>query len=179
MPKRAKVPRKVLSVPKTKVCTKCGKRKKLEEYHALRRGKYGKATWCKACDALKGRRYRAANPEKVRLAQARCRAAKPAYYRELTRRWQARNADRVRAVRRRWHARCMQDPERRRRERARMEEYRQTHKHLPEFKAVQRRGSAKYYAANKEKAAAASAAWAARNREWRNVQQQLRRIGGF
>ncbi len=35
---------------KTKVCTKCGKRKKLEEYYARRIRKDGKRSECKLCD---------------------------------------------------------------------------------------------------------------------------------
>jgi hypothetical protein len=59
--KGAKIQRKVLNVPKTKVCTKCGKRKKLEAYYADTRNKDGKQSRCKVCWALAGRVFRSAN----------------------------------------------------------------------------------------------------------------------
>ncbi len=94
---------------KTKVCTKCGKRKKLEEYHAHNGRKAGRRAHCKECMCATMARYRAENKEKIAARGARYRAR----------------------------------PE------------------VREQKRVRR------------------ADWRARNREWHNVQQQLRRIGGF
>jgi len=36
-------------IPKTKICTKCGIRRKLEEYHIQKGGKFGHKTSCKKC----------------------------------------------------------------------------------------------------------------------------------
>ena len=65
-------------MPKTKVCTKCGKRKKLEEYHVDRaHSACGRKSRCRACvaesDAHASSAYYLAN-------RARCLAARAAYH---------------------------------------------------------------------------------------------------
>lgn len=59
---------------KTKVCTKCGTEKPLEEYYAAKSGKYGKYADCKACNIASRVAWQKANPEKGRAANARYRA---------------------------------------------------------------------------------------------------------
>jgi hypothetical protein len=52
-------------LPKSKVCTKCGEEKLLEEFTNTKKGKYGKAGECKLCRKKYGKQYREANKEKL------------------------------------------------------------------------------------------------------------------
>lgn len=49
-----------------KACSKCGELKAYEEYGRNSKGPLGLHSWCRACQSLRNREYRAANLEKVR-----------------------------------------------------------------------------------------------------------------
>jgi len=49
----------------TKVCTKCGVEKSLDDFHKHPRGKYGKSPSCKICNNKKSRAWHAKNKEKA------------------------------------------------------------------------------------------------------------------
>lgn len=58
------------SIPKTRVCTRCGKRKKMDRFPQHRKAKYGKSERCKDCHRELTAKYRRENPEKVKAAIA-------------------------------------------------------------------------------------------------------------
>lgn len=47
----------------TKVCTKCGKEKSLDEFYADKRNTDGKTSWCKTCSKEKSTSWRSDNRE--------------------------------------------------------------------------------------------------------------------
>jgi hypothetical protein len=51
----------------TKVCTKCGVRQPISEFHAREASKGGRQPLCKACDTAQRKERRAKNPEQVRM----------------------------------------------------------------------------------------------------------------
>lgn len=150
-------------MPKTKVCTKCGKRKKLGEY-------YAKKAECKICFNMRISAHRIANRERDRkkhtarnaayrrtpagrLVAARARAKYDASHRdknrERSRRWHAANRERARAAQRAWRVANKE----------RLQAY------------DQRR-----YVENKEAEAARHRKWVAQNRDWVNLRNQQYRI---
>lgn len=98
---------------KTKVCTKCGKRKNLECFYAAKLGKCGKKARCARCCAAYAasrlkttvaaqRLWRAANSDRLRAYRRSYYATHKA---EVLRRgalWRAANPDKVRAVAAKW-----------------------------------------------------------------------------
>ena len=50
----------------TKICSKCGKRKSLDQYHANKAGKHGKSSFCKVC---KNKQNRPHNLKKMQQKQ--------------------------------------------------------------------------------------------------------------
>ncbi len=82
---------------KSKVCTKCGKRKKLECFYARPGAKDGKQTSCKECQGAVIVAWRRANPDKVRAHHARYRQMHREARRAYTAAWNAANKDRRRA----------------------------------------------------------------------------------
>lgn len=95
----------------TKICTRCGETKTLDEFHRLKRSKDGHHSWCKKCE-------RAWNRSPARRARERARAS-------------ARNkTPEFRAYRRAYDYARRQNPEVRTRDRAR--------KQTPEFRAWNR-----------------------------------------
>lgn len=75
----------------TKVCTKCGVEKDLDEFHNSKNGKYGKAPDCKKCNCAARRAYCRKNPEKVA---------------ESKKRWHEQNLESNRASRRNYYQTC-------------------------------------------------------------------------
>jgi hypothetical protein len=45
--------------PKTKMCTRCGKRKKIDQFYRDKSTKDGRASWCKDDERAYNREYRA------------------------------------------------------------------------------------------------------------------------
>jgi hypothetical protein len=47
------------ATPKTKVCSRCQKRRKIDQFYKDRTQKDGHASWCKPCEREYDREYRA------------------------------------------------------------------------------------------------------------------------
>ena len=100
--------------PKTRVCTRCGKRKKMEQFPRHKRAKYGRAERCKVCHRELNKEYRQKNPEKVKKSVANWVAKNP----EKAKAGQARRSKRYWAKYTAWYkslkaerecARCGED----------------------------------------------------------------------
>lgn len=88
-----------------KTCTKCGgPPKPLTEFSKRARSRDGLQSWCKACDKAASVKYRAANPEKRRVYEAKRNAANPERNKASVAKWRAANPDKVRATAAKWHA---------------------------------------------------------------------------
>ena len=61
-------------------------------------------TECRSCKRANARRYREANPEKIRELSRKYREANPVYHRDRARRWNEAHPDRVAQTNRRWNA---------------------------------------------------------------------------
>jgi len=122
----------------TKVCTKCGEDKELGEYYKSTRGRHGRKSRCRACNA----KYRAANKGKIADRHAK---------------WYAANKDRVAASQAKWSSANKDKVA------AKSARYRAAHKdkvaaycakyHAANKDRIAELG-AKWYAANKDKVAA-------------------------
>lgn len=55
-----------MRTPKTKVCTKCGKRKKLGDFHKSRVGKYGLRSRCKQCINTAHKNWQLKNSDEIK-----------------------------------------------------------------------------------------------------------------
>jgi len=69
-----------------KVCTQCGKWKEYSEYGKNPKSRDGLTYQCKTCKAIRGRKYRKANPEKKRARGRKYRAENREKIREKGRR---------------------------------------------------------------------------------------------
>ncbi len=162
---------------KSKVCTKCGKRKKLEAFATCRRRKDGKQCHCRECKAAYA---------KALYARPQKRAAML----ERGRQWVAANRDRVN---RRARARRKADPAKARMYNSKRAEYKRAW-YLANFARMRALAHARYVAnkkehlayskawcqANRERVKAHKAAWYQANREWavwNNSQTHLLRGG--
>ena len=80
----------------TKVCTKCGVEKPLEEFYKDSRAKCGRCGPCKDCDKELNRKWRASNPGKC-LERNRLRRECPTEKeRAMRREWKKANSDKCR-----------------------------------------------------------------------------------
>ncbi len=136
----------------TKTCTKCGVTYPATvEFWYRSRGKL--RVDCKVCGKERVRKYRAANPEKVRESKRKERAANPEKARESSRKWAAANPEKVRERGRKYF---IANPEK-------FKE--QGRKYRADNPEKGREYSRKYRAANPEKARESSRKWAAANPE--------------
>ena len=71
----------------TRVCRKCGQEKPLEEFVKDKTRALGHRHTCKQCNAERKRKWRAANPEKMREYNRKQYAANPEKIRERNRKW--------------------------------------------------------------------------------------------
>ena len=71
----------------TRVCRKCGQEKPLSEFVKDKTCALGYSHTCKQCNAERNRKWRAANPEKVREYNRKWCAANPEKVREYNRKW--------------------------------------------------------------------------------------------
>lgn len=69
----------------TKCCGRCEERKALDDFAKDANGQAGRRSWCRACEAERGREYRARPGAKDRRAEyaRRWRERRPEYFREL------------------------------------------------------------------------------------------------
>ena len=105
-----------------KTCTKCGVEKALNEFYRNASKRDGYQYSCKACSEEYNRKWRTANPEKVREAGRKWAAANPEHDRkwaaanpeyarkwraanpEYYRKWRADNPEKLRETTRKWRA---------------------------------------------------------------------------
>lgn len=71
----------------TRVCRKCGQEKPLSEFVKDKTCALGYSHTCKQCNAERNRKWRAANPEKIREYKRKRYAANPEKVREYNRKW--------------------------------------------------------------------------------------------
>lgn len=71
----------------TRVCRKCGQEKPLSEFVKDKTCALGYSHTCKQCNAERNRKWRAANPEKVREYNRKWCAANPEKVLEYNRKW--------------------------------------------------------------------------------------------
>lgn len=64
----------------TKICTKCGENKQLDQFHIKKSGKNGRAAECKACFLIRARKWRLDHPEQSK---------------GFSRKWKANNHEQV------------------------------------------------------------------------------------
>ena len=88
----------------TRVCRKCGQEKPLSEFVKDKTRELGYSYTCKQCNAERNRKWRAANPEKVRECNRKWRAANPEKALEYNRKWRAANPEKVRECKRKRYA---------------------------------------------------------------------------
>ena len=79
----------------TKVCSRCGQAKALDQFPKRERG----SAWCGPCWAAYNRQWKAANRERLNEAQRRHRAANPERYRAYQRRYEMAHPGRARTRR--------------------------------------------------------------------------------
>ena len=79
-----------------KICSRCKTEKSVSEFHKDKNKKDGLNNICKMCAIEKGKKYRQANPEKVRDGVNRWRQANPEKVRESIKRWQQANPEKKR-----------------------------------------------------------------------------------
>jgi len=89
---------------KTKVCSKCGETKPVNEFHKLKHGKYGVRTACKVCSKAYSAKYYAENVEKERSRMAKWRSENAEKHLACVKKWQRANPDRKRAYNQRRRA---------------------------------------------------------------------------
>lgn len=71
----------------TRVCRKCGQEKPLSEFVKDKTCALGYSHTCKQCNAGRNRKWRAANPEKIREYKRKRYAANPEKVLEYNRKW--------------------------------------------------------------------------------------------
>ena len=86
----------------TRVCRKCGQEKPLSEFVKDKTCALGYSHTCKQCNAERNRKWRAANPEKIREYKRKRYAANPEKVREYNRKWCAANPEKVLEYNRKW-----------------------------------------------------------------------------
>lgn len=86
----------------TRVCRKCGQEKPLSEFVKDKTCALGYSHTCKQCNAERNRKWRAANPEKIREYKRKRYAANPEKVRERNRKWCAANPEKVLEYKRKW-----------------------------------------------------------------------------
>ena len=87
-----------------KQCSKCLAFKPLGEFHNDKRKKDGKKHACKCCTREYARKYRAANPEKVKERNRKYYAANPEKQREYRRQRYAANPEKYNEAERQYRA---------------------------------------------------------------------------
>ena len=88
----------------TRVCRKCGQEKPLSEFVKDKTCALGYSHTCKQCNAERNRKWRAANPEKIREYKRKRYAANPEKVREYNRKWCAANPEKVLEYKRKRYA---------------------------------------------------------------------------
>lgn len=86
----------------TKTCTKCGITKPLNDYHAQKKGLYGKCAQCKECKRANNRAWHKANKERRRVYDLAKYQANPEKHRANARARHETNRERSRANARAW-----------------------------------------------------------------------------
>lgn len=109
----------------TKVCTKCGIDKNLEEFYKDKATKTGRDSDCKICANSKTKKYRKVNPEKVKIIEVRSylknkeKATKrssdnyrlnPEKSNEMNRKWRKDNPQKASAIGKRKYTKKRNDP---------------------------------------------------------------------
>ena len=87
-------------IPKSRVCTKCGEEKLLEEFSKCKKGKYGRVSQCKLCRSKKEKQYRKANKEKISKREKKYREANKERIAERTKQYREANKQYYSAERR-------------------------------------------------------------------------------
>lgn len=79
-----------------KTCKDCGQAKGLEQFNPNVRGRQGRKTLCRVCEAARARKRRQLFPEKQRAADARYRAKNAAKLNKRSQDWKRNNPEKAR-----------------------------------------------------------------------------------
>ena len=85
---------------KYKTCPDCKQTKSFDDFHKNKKMKDGFATYCKPCLLLRGKKYRDANPEKVKATQRASRNKNKDKVKLTKKLWRETNRDKVNAQKR-------------------------------------------------------------------------------
>lgn len=98
-------------MPKTKVCRRCGGRKRVALFRPESRNTTdGLHSYCQGCEEVQRKRWVRENRDKVRIAAAAWRNSNRERYAELARRYNSKNKDKVIASVKAWR---LANPEKR------------------------------------------------------------------
>jgi len=86
-----------------KLCSKCGEFKPGNDFHLHKNCRDGRQSYCKACHAEKGRRYRSENAQRLREKERLWREANADRVRETRRQYRKDNADKRREYNQRYY----------------------------------------------------------------------------
>lgn len=88
----------------TRFCPKCGQHKQIDEFYISSRRKDGRCPHCKTCMKAYSAKYRAENPDKVKLACAKWWAENQDRGRELLAAYYIANKDRLKPIKAEYRA---------------------------------------------------------------------------
>ena len=80
---------------KTKICSKCGKRKKLSEFHKDKKGKNGLRSFCKECSRIIAHENYLKNQEEIKARTKKYYEENKDYYSEYIREYRVKNKDKL------------------------------------------------------------------------------------
>lgn len=139
----------------TKACSKCGDIKPIECYSPAKRGKFGRRSNCKTCNAAATRKWTAHNPERAKAAAERWRQEHPDRAYASTRAWRAANPEKF--------DRSLRDYRKRHPDKLAAKNKAYYRANIDRLKAK----DAEYRAANAEARRASFAAWQEANPDWK------------
>jgi len=80
---------------KTKICTKCGKRKKVSEFWKEKRASDGLNCWCKECCKAQKHEYYLEHQEEIKARTKKYREDNKDYYSEYNKEYREKNKDKL------------------------------------------------------------------------------------
>ena len=86
-------------LPKSKVCSKCGEGKLLDEFYEQKKGKYGRRGDCKLCK----KQYREANKEKIAEQKKQYYEDNKEKLNERTKQYHQENKEKIAEQKRQYH----------------------------------------------------------------------------
>lgn len=151
-------------MPKTKVCTKCEKRKPLESFYLSIQGKWGRHSQCISCKKNATKNWAAKNPDKVKERSKAYYEQNSDKIKKRTRQWSQANPERKKESDRAWRVNN--------RERNRLNKRKWYHQNIEKARAIAREKTKRYAERNPDKIRARYKTWA-NNAYATNLQRKL------